>query len=80
MKIFTIIYRKLTRRCIYCGMKKKCYHVKMHLCYYCCPSDWASYIESINIPRLIMYNTGCSTTKKFITYKEAKIQRALGLL
>jgi len=51
--------------------------------FYCCPSniDIKDCLYDHHIPWRKSYNdTGCSKTKKFIKHKEAKVQRALGLL
>ena len=85
MKYLTMLYRKFTHRCIYCGLKKEKFH---HMMFgsggiYICPSniDAKDCIDAHHIHWRYGYNnTGCITTKKFIKYKEAKVQRALGLL
>jgi len=66
MKLFTMIYRWLTSRCTYCGTKKHLYDIWG--IFSCCPTDMSK--DTI----------GCSKTKYFIKHREAKVQRALGLL
>ena len=75
MKVFTILYRWFTARCIYCGNKKERY--PMFGGDLCCPTDIV--IEQHNC---LWYRNsqGCSHRKIFIKHKEAKVQRALGLL
>ena len=69
MKILTIIYRFFTLRCTYCGSKKE-YPVRG---FSCCPTDVWQIHQGYT-------NKGCYITKKFINHKEAKVQKALGLL
>ena len=61
-----MLYRRIDSRCIYCGAKKKRYEIWDS--FSCCPSD-------MEYPQ----GKGCSVTKKFITHKEYKMQKALGL-
>lgn len=71
MKVFIIIYRFFTARCIYCGNKKEQY--SMFGGDLQCPTnrDDDSWANSL---------IGCSHRKIFIKHKESKVQRALGLL
>ena len=73
MKYLTIIYRWFTARCVYCGNKKK--HYDIWGGFASCPTDMEN--AHMSNPRL---HNGCSKKKKFIKPKEAKVQRALGLL
>ncbi len=85
MKYLTMLYRKFTHRCIYCGLKKEKFR---HMMFgsggrYLCPTsiDEESIIYDHDISWRCGYNgTGCITTKKFIKHKESKVQKALGLL
>ena len=74
MKYLTMLYRKFTQRCIYCGNKKK-KHFDGWDSHFYCPSD----LVNSHMSNPALYN-GCSKMKKFIKYKEAKVQKALGLL
>lgn len=69
-----MIYRWLRSRCKYCGRKKiridSIYDMLAAL--YRCPTDYMEGHGHID--------GGCSNRKIFITFKEAKVQRALGLL
>lgn len=70
-KLLTILYRLFTTRCIYCGNKKEQYSPFGGDLQ--CPTNrdgdsWANRF------------TGCSYKKIFIKHKEARVQRALGLL
>lgn len=69
-----MIYRYLTARCVYCGNKKEqyCpYGGDLH-----CPTD----MTCLDMAHPQWDKNGCSYKKKFISYKEAKVQRALGFL
>ncbi|KKL57765.1 hypothetical protein LCGC14_2232110 [marine sediment metagenome] len=73
IKILTIMYRWITQRCVFCGNKKKPYPYLYGGILYCCPIDRED----------VYYNNGvngCYVSTTFIGYKEAKVQRALGLL
>lgn len=73
MKILTMLYRRLTFCCIYCGTKKERYDFMYDSAFYC-PTDM-NHIGAVHRQQM----AGCSVAKKFIQYKEAKVQRALGL-
>jgi len=72
-----MLYRKFTQRCIYCGNKKK-RHFDGRDSYFYCLSDLV-YTKMALWGNPALYN-GCSKKKKFIKHKEAKVQKALGLL
>lgn len=89
-------YRKRKQQCIYCGNKMlKCYHTpeRTGKTLYECPSDIVHMDKLLttdeNGQKVLEYTnwnngkcntTGCSIKKKFISLKEAKVQRALGLI
>ncbi|KKM91817.1 hypothetical protein LCGC14_1224660 [marine sediment metagenome] len=68
-------WRWITQRCVFCGNKKKSYRHPYGILY-CCPTD----ISDLDMAHPQWGNDRCSTKKKFLKRKEAKVQRALGLL
>lgn len=66
-----MLYRWFTARCMYCGNKKR--HYDIWGGFVSCPTDMGEKFQGYT-------NMGCYTKKKFIRHKEAKVQRALGLL
>ena len=71
MKILTMTWRWLTRRCVFCGSEKRPYSNKYYDIEYYCPTD-LRFLQDVE-------NICCSLSNKFITHKEGKVQRALGL-